>query len=50
MHSDFRGKPENDIKDTYWTSSEGVGGNEVPTRGRLSPKKSYLRNVQKTLN
>ncbi len=39
MHSDFRGKPENDIKDTYWTSSEGVGGNEVPTRGRLSPKK-----------
>lgn len=30
--------------------AEGVGGNEVPTRGRLSPKKSYLRNVQKPLN
>ena len=30
--------------------AEGVGGNEVPTRGRLSPKKSYLRKHKKTLN
>lgn len=32
---------------TYWTSSEGVGDNEVPTRGRLSQKNHIYADIKK---